>query len=442
MDKNKEATTSAMTSDNQYKSNENISDKENAEVIIPENTTLDTTLSLPTWGIPHLEESIKHIADIYGCSPDYVTMGQMTAISAAIRKKIQSYDGKFHNYPMIWNMIVGKQGVNKSEPLKLCLEPLFQIDNEKYIDYKKQLAEWKEGNKKPVESQIIIMDATAESLYATLGREGAITSYYDEIVVMEENKNRYTQSGESATEMAIYSNSPLYINRKGSDTIIIQNPFLNITGTIQPEILVSAFGKETYINNGYLARWMFVIPENQTIQMYNENVIDEAILERYDKYIRDIATAPIQPYTVTYTPKAKRLYADYYNSLQTKKEIATDGYEAGIYSKLQINVQRWALITYVAKVFDSKLNEGMKITDEIISYSIDCMRYFEHTSLKVREMMYRNRNMRNQPREIGKSEILRKFVEAYPKAGENKQKLADFIGISRSQVSRELNKPQ
>lgn len=51
--------------------------KEQVEIIIPDNSKLDTTLTLPTWGLPHLEEGIFHISDIYGCSPDYVVMGQI-----------------------------------------------------------------------------------------------------------------------------------------------------------------------------------------------------------------------------------------------------------------------------------------------------------------------------------------------------------------------------
>ena len=405
------------------------------EVAIPDNAKLDTSISLPTWGIPHLEEGIYHISDVYGCSPDFVVAGQMTTISAAIGKNIKSYDGKFYNYPMIWNMIVGQQGTCKSEPLNLALKPLCDINAEIYQNYQKQKEEWAEGIPFPTYTPTIVGDTTPESLYDLMGRGGAITCYYDEIANLEENCNRYNKSGETSTLLSIYSGKQISINRKNGEPVFIPNPFLNITGTIQPETLGKIYGKEAYINNGYLARWLFVYPENQAIQMYNDNVVDQAVLRRYDTFIRDIAESKDLG-VVHLTPGAKRLYAQYYDAMQRKKFNATDGYEAGIYSKLQIHVQRWALITLTARLFE--LNDKMEISDEVMRYAIDCMGYFEYTALKVRDIIYRNRNL---PREIGKSDILREFVKAYPKAGENKQELANLMGVSRPQVSRELNKP-
>lgn len=40
-----------------------------------------------------------------------------------------------------------------------------------------------------------------------------------------------------------------------------------------------------------------------------------------------------------------------------------------------------------------------------------------------------------------KENILQELVKSYPKAGKNKQALADILGVSRPQISRALNKP-
>lgn len=408
------------------------------EVTIPDNSKLDTTPILPTWGIPHLTEGINHIADVFRCSTDYVLMAQMMAISTAIGKKIKSYDGKYYNYGMMWSMLVGRQGTCKSEPLKQALQPLFDINSELYQEYKRQKEVWTEGMPVPVYTPTIVGDTTPEYLYELMGRGGAVTCYYDEIANLEENKGRYNQNGDAS--LAIFSGSQLSVNRKNGEPILITDPFMNITGTIQPETLTKIYGKDMYINNGYLSRWLYVYPENQAIQMYNQNVVDENIMRGYNNFIRNIATTSIQPYTMTYTAEAKKLYADYFNLLQTKKMNATDGYEAGIYSKLQIHVQRWALVTYIARVFEPSLNEGMKITGEIMQYSIDCMGYFEHTAMKVHDMIVRNRNLRNQPRVIGKEGVIRKLVEYYPNAGDNKQLLADCLAVSRAFISKTLSK--
>lgn len=116
-----------------------------------------------------------------------------------------------------------------------------------------------------------------------------------------------------------------------------------------------------------------------------------SLINRYDKFIRYIYDDKmLSNYTVTYSNEAKKMYTEYYNSLQKKAMQATDSYEAGIYGKLQIHVQRWALATYVARVFE--LSEGTTITGDIMKYSIECMNYFEYTALKVRRLILNSRN--------------------------------------------------
>ena len=435
MNKKKEATAFAMTSNSQYKDTENLSDNEVIKVDIPENSKLDSTVILPTWGIPiKIRESIQCIANVYGCSPDYVFMGYMMAVSAAIGKKIQLNDGKYLNYGTFWTMFVGRQGINKSEPLKQALKPLFELEIFRNIEYKQQLEQWHEGQPKPVLKQNIAIDITPEALYELMGKGFAITSYYDEIASMEENKNRYTNSGESPTSMSIYSGSPLTINRKGSEPIFIPNPFLNITGTIQPETLVKTFGKEVYINNGYLSRWLFVYPDNQEIQLYNENSLDDSIVIYYKEFILRIVNSPDLG-TITFTSEARKLYADYYNSLQLKKMNAMDDYESGIYSKLQINVQRWALIVFVARFFE--LKEKMEISDEVMQYSIECMQYFEYTAMKVRNMIIGNRTPM---KEMNDSELIRLFYNRFSNPNNKISDLARYMGKSREYLSKVINR--
>lgn len=438
MDKKEEATASAMTSNNQYKDTENLSDNEGVEVNIPERSKLDSSILLPTWHIPtKMKESIQHIANVYGCSTDYVFMGYMMTISAAIGKKIQLDDGKYLNYVMLWSMFVGRQGINKSEPLKQALKPLLELEISRNVEYKQQLEQWREGQPKPVLKQNIAIDITPEALYELMGKGFAITSYYDELASMEENKNRYTNSGESPTSMSIYSGSPLTINRKGSEPIFIPNPFLNITGTIQPETLVKTFGKEVYINNGYLSRWLFVYPDNQEIQFYNENVLDDTIINHYKEFILSIVNSPDLG-IITLTSGARKLYAEYYDSLQLKKMNAKDDYEAGIYSKLQINIQRWALIVFIARFFE--LKEKMEISDEVMRYSIQCMQYFEYTALKVRNMILNNRNQHTSALKMANGELLHELGKRYPIAIVNYKDIAKALNVDRSYIYRMFNK--
>lgn len=412
--------------------------EEGVDVLIPNNSKLDTTMTLPTWGIEHLEYYIDHITETYNCPRDYVTFSVVSAISTAIGKEITSNDGKFLNSTQIWGMIVGEQGCSKSEPLKQAFQPLYELDLEKYAEYKDELKNWVEGSPKPFYNQTLLGDCTPEYKNSLLSRNKRGINYLrDEIACKFAELNRYNSGSDIETELSIFNHQQLTINRKSEEPIVIPYPYMNQIGTIQPDILVKYLGNDTFINNGYITRWLFVLPDNRDVPYYSEKVLDEKIVNRYRNYIRDISSKG-DFRTIPYTDEAKELYIDYYNELQDKIKNGADNYEKGIYAKLQIHVQRWAVIVFVTKLFAVDIK--MHITGEIMKYSIDCMRYFEHTALKIRDMIYRNRNLRNLPREIVKEDVIRKLVEHYPNAGNNKQLLADLLKVSRPFISKTLHK--
>ena len=75
-----------------------------------------------------------------------------------------------------------------------------------------------------------------------------------------------------------------------------------------------------------------------------------------------------------------------------------------------------------------------------MQYAIDCMKYFEKTALKVKEITERNQRNGNQPQKIGSEKLIQMLVDTFPKAGGNKQALADILGVSRPYISKTINK--
>lgn len=408
------------------------------EVVIPVNSKLDTTITLPTWGIEHLEYYIDHITETFGCPRDYVTFSVISAVATAIGTEVASYDGKFHNSTQLWGMIVGEQGCSKSEPLKQAFKPLYELDLEKYEQYKEALKNWIEGNPKPFYNQTLLGDSTPEYKNTLLSRNKRGTNYNrDEMATKFAELSRYNSGGDIEAELSIFNHQPITVTRKSEEPLVIPYPYMSQIGTIQPDILTKCLGNDTYINSGYITRWLFVFPENRDVPYYSEKVLDEKIVNRYRDYIRDISSKGNFG-AIPYTDEAKELYIEYYNELQDKIKNGADNYEKGIYAKLQIHVQRWAVAVFATQLFAVDIK--MHITGEVMIYSIECMRYFEYTALKVRELVYRNRNLRNQPKEIGKEEVIQKLVAYYPNAGKNKQQLADILDVSRPFISKVLNK--
>lgn len=80
-------------------------------------------------------------------------------------------------------------------------------------------------------------DATPEALLSTIGESNGITIYRDELVGWFNDFGRYAKSGEVENYLSIYNNTSVRVNRKGENITIINDPFLSVIGTTQPNTL-------------------------------------------------------------------------------------------------------------------------------------------------------------------------------------------------------------
>lgn len=131
--------------------------------------------------------------------------------------------------------------------------------------------------------------------------------------------------------------------------------------------------------------------------------------------------------------RQKRLYIEYYNELQVKKQSTDDSYMCAVYSKLQIIVERWALITHLLGD-----NTGMsRILPKEMEYSIRCMSYFERCAEKVYMKLTENRKQ-PEAKPMGNEEMIaRVYYENNPKS---QRAFADALGVSQPYIAKCLKK--
>jgi hypothetical protein len=117
------------------------------------------------------------------------------------------------------------------------------------------------------------------------------------------------------------------------------------------------------IGNGFNARWLFVFPESQPPVMYSENTIRDNISKAWEQYIINLCNADFSAINNEFilTGTAMQEYIEYYNELQ-KKKASADDYMAAVYSKLQINVIRWAGIA-INRAFQTKKQRNTQNDD-------------------------------------------------------------------------------
>lgn len=395
--------------------------------------------TLPTYGISHLDYYIDHIAESLNCPRDYVTCSVMTAIATAGGTNYTSDDGVFKNNPMFYMAIVGHQSANKSAPISQALEPINDINTELYHAYREEKKNApKEEDKQPkvIRKQIIVQDITSEALEIVMTEnERGVCLVSDELATKFGSIDKYRQGSGIASELTLFSNKPLSTNRISRESLFIERSYLTQIGGIQPSRLSEFYGSREWIGSGYNARWLFCYPSRERYKRKKRVPLDMVILADYSKHIRNIYNnADEKGGVVNFSDEALALLDDYRHEQSLKSDATEIDYEMGIYEKLTINVQRWALATHISKRMAG--NAQGFISADTVRYAIDCMRYFEFMALKVKNQIESERSNTKEAK-LTSATAVKTLAEIYPQL--NKSKLAESLGVSQPYISKLIN---
>ncbi len=417
------------------------------EVNIPTNTMLSGKLLFPTDGAhPDILHLAKEVSNTYQCPIEFVLVPMINALSVIPGNRIRLFDGKYTNTPMHWIGIIAPSGSNKSQPMRYAMQPLRDIEKKNYAKWQNELKEWEQDEnknefEKPKFKQLLLSDSTPEARNSILkDNKNGVCCFVDEIATKIQNVSRYSKnSGELTAELSIYDGDTLTVNRKADGALLITDPFYSVIGSIQPAMLPKVFGIDSFADSGYIQRWLWVFPDSFDFPDYSEvelpkqctdvwNMVVKTFTENLNKINDSI--------TVTLHSDAKKLYISYINELQAKKRNTSDDYERSIYSKLAIQCNRWALSLWIVGAALTDQEYPNVINASTMQYAIDCMKYFEKTALKVKEIISSRQPSTSKP--IGKEDIITSIFQNYEVR--SMSKLADAIGVSKQFVSKTLKK--
>ena len=183
--------------------------------------------------------------------------------------------------------------------------------------------------------------------------------------------------------------------------------------------------------SGFNQRILFVFPDKVPVNYYSDKQLSEDIMPYWSNFVRELMK--LEPTTLSLTPEAKDCYRTYYNMLQDQKASADD-YMQYVYSKLQIIILRWSIVTHLLWETTFETYRKDSISGDEMLQSVQCMLYFESAAEKVYQEisggMYQG---------YTKEQSLKILYNSY--GGEvNLQKMADALGCSRQYVSKAVNK--
>lgn len=383
---------------------------------------------------------LSRVSSSLQCPVDIALTAMFATVGVAMGKRVVIDDGKYQNYPCIWACVVAPSGSNKSAPVKFFLQALKDRDTYNYGVYREELRAYKQAGDdkgdRPVFKQYIISDSTPESRNQVLSvNPNGVLLYRDELKGMIDDFCRYAKSGELSQMLSMFDSDTIVVNRKSDEPLLIKDPFISIIGSIQPSVLTDTFGSDIMMNNGFNQRWLFCFPESGIPEMYNDISIPQSVINDWKDFIYNLI---MYDFSVTggklyLRGEAKKIYIDYYNSLQVKKANADD-YLSSVYSKLQIHVIRWSAIAHILGNDPTSVD----ITPEEIEYSVRCMDYFERCALKVYKILLEGRGNRHEVTPMGKEEMIANVYHCTNPVSQ--RAVADALGISQPFISKCLKK--
>ena len=377
---------------------------------------------------------IKNFAEVYQCDADIIVSSIYAIASIAANKSIKLFDGKYTNYPSMWICHVAPSGSNKSAPVKMLYKPINELNEEAVMAYYEELRNTDRGdgsNKpRPICKKLSLTDTTPEAIYKALSYMPQMICR-DEIKGMIDDFDRYNRSGIISNLLSIWDSTSFCIDRKTEDPAFIREPFLDILGGIQPELLKSTFGNPQLMVSGFNQRILFVFPDKVPVNYYSDKQLSEGVMPYWSNFVRELMK--LEPTTLSLTPEAKDCYRTYYNMLQDQKTSADD-YMQYVYSKLQIIILRWSIVTHLLWETTFETYHKDSISGDEMLQSVQCMLYFESAAEKVYQEisggMFQG---------YTKEQSLKILYNSY--GGEvNLQKMTDALGCSRQYVSKAVNK--
>ncbi|MFM7358922.1 MAG: YfjI family protein [Sediminibacterium sp.] len=348
-------------------------------------------------------ESQKFNIDFFGTSILY-------AASIAIGNTYEvEVSAEYRESAVIIVVIVGRPGTGKTPPLKIALKPIKKIDADEYKLYEalekeydritRLSASYKKDNgieepEKPVWKKIILSDYTPEAL-AEVHRfnKRGIGVYVDELAGWFKNFNKYNKGSEMEFWLGQWSGASITIDRKTSDPIFINSPFISVGGTIQTGILNElAGGSRT--QNGFIDRMLFALPDNLAKEYYSQNELPADVYPQWSDIINklldlkldvDDNSNPVRK-ALKLSPEAKEAWLEWQIKNTDECNDAETDHLAGMISKMEIHVFRIALILELLR-FACNESNLTEVGIESFRGAIQLTEYFKRSAMKVHSIL-------------------------------------------------------
>lgn len=375
--------------------------------------------SLPLEVFPQqIQNIIFLLAHYENFNIEYVVAIILSVIATAIGNACHILvKGSWEISPSIYMMLIGRPGLGKTPPLNFLYKPIRERDRvnyqkykEEYDAYRKELAERRNCKGEDCYSEMIDEPNLITTVVSDLTPEAMMRVHYnnprgivivaDEILALFNSVKRYSNKNNLIEDLlSAYSGQTLKTIRKSeSIPILINNPCINLIGSIQTDLLSEVFCK-SYKGNGLLDRFLFVYPENRMISKWVRSNHEETrpdIQSMWATIVNRIMDLPcpidntdhsIKPNVLRMNDEAEKYFFDWHNRfVDEANSIQDDLMMDSRRMKLDGNAARLALVFQIMKWAAGEGNMLCVDLDSVKS-AIRMIDYYENTYQRIQDII-------------------------------------------------------
>ena len=299
-----------------------------------------------------IENLIIRLHDAVGFEKSVTASTMLFVVSTIIgNSKNIKIKNTWIDTPNLWIAIVGKRGTMKTPTINFPIKAL-QKDELEYAEaYTKEIESYnrldsdqQKKEQKPRRKQRLTTDITAEALVKLLSENpNGIGIIKDELNGLFQEMGRYGGAGLLEFLLSAFSGGQYIKNRATQDSITVDNIFLSIIGTIQPQVLKAMATNNT--DNGFIDRWLYVKSENK-IPEFTFDDIDPMFIDDYYRFIRDVKNmVSKETELMRWNPKALSEFKDCINKIRHKMRSEETPLQLSSYlAKIETYFARFCLL--------------------------------------------------------------------------------------------------
>lgn len=358
-----------------------------------------------------------------GCDLAFVALPVLAVCAAAIGRSRQLRIKSGWFVPsLLWTLIVGESGTQKSPPVRMATKPVKDLQSEQaesylrelaaYLDesaaYKTAIKRWnttQEGDKpvepvQPSRPRCLVQDSTIEALAPILkDNERGVLMARDELAGWLASFDRYASgkgksSGDVPKWLEIYNCESIVIDRKTGDSpfLFVKSPSVSICGGIQPDILASCMTDE-HKSSGLESRILMAYPPRRPKQWHDEELSDptmkaysDCITELFSLGMTSDVSGNLIPATLKLSPGALNLFKNFVNTNGAEQQ-ALHGHLASQWSKLEEIPARLAIALHCVHQVTTGVDDAFVVGERTMRESIELTEWFKTEVLRIKSAL-------------------------------------------------------